>query len=193
MKQGTTIAFCFTAAVMAFVLLGCSSTIEEFDEGEKVLTRKFGPSDLENLGNDLMQRLSASRGDWMRGMPRLAIVDFRNTTDMPGMSKTPFFSAIETSLFQMNKFDLIDYENAKYLLKEAGYQRFDAFNNETAVKLGQALRARYVMWGDISVSKDVGAEGRAIKQYNFALKVTDVETHRIVYRDNAKARIKAVK
>jgi hypothetical protein len=180
--------------VLVLGLVGCKSNeIEVYDEGTEIVTRKFGPSDLEKLGGRLMEKLEASEEEWMADMPRLAIVDIRNDTDKPGLNKQPFFDVIETAMFRMKKFDLIDYQNTKMLLEEQGYQRFDAFDNSKAVELGKALRAAYVMWGDVSVSSDVGEGGRAIKRYRLSLRVTEVETHRIVYRDYEAAQLRGVK
>ena len=181
------------AVVAALFFAGCSSTIEEYDEGTRVVTRKFGPSDLEELGRKLMTKLEKCNLPWTKNMPRVAIIDFKNATDKPGLNKQPFYDVIETAMFEMNKFDLIDYENAKALLKEAGYQHFDAFDSSKAAELGKALRAQYVMWGDISVASDIDADGRTVKQYRLSMKITDVETHRIVYRASEAARLKAVK
>ena len=175
MKKGMT-GILLLALLLAPVFTGCSNTIEVYDEGTVIVTRKFGPSDLEKLGDRLMERLKNENLDWMQGNPKLAIVDFRNNTDMPGLNKQPFFDKIETEIFRMGMFDLIDYENTKMLLDEAGYQRFDAFNEAEAVKMGEALRAHIVLWGDISLASDVDAEGRAVKQYRLSLKVTSVET-----------------
>jgi len=189
MNKGLLIVFCLTT-----LFLGCcGKTITVYDEGTEIATRKFGPSDLEKLGKGLMDKLRNCNDEWTRGMPRVAIIDFRNDTDKPGLNKQPFFDVIETGMFDMRKFDLIDYENSKMLLEEAGYQRMDAFDNNQAVELGKALRARYVTWGDISLSSDVDAEGRALKRYRLSLKVTDVETHRIVFRATEAAQLKAVR
>jgi hypothetical protein len=180
-----------TLLVVGFV--GCTATIEEFDEGTRIATRKFGPSDLVDLGGRVVVKLDKCTLPWTQNMPRLAIIDFRNATDMPGLNKQPFFDVIETGMFDMNKFDLLDYENSKMLLKEAGYQQFNAFDNSKAVELGKALRAKYVMWGDISVASDIGGDGRAIKQYRLSVKITDVATQRIVYKISEAAKLKAVK
>lgn len=188
MKKGTIVLLAF-----ALIFTACKSTIEEFDEDERVLTRKFGPDDLRMLSAKLMTELDAFRGDWMRGSPTLAIADFRNNTDQPGLEKQVFFDQIETDLFKMNKFDLMDHQETQALLKEAGYHLSDQFDNSHAIEVGKAIRARYIMWGDISLSSDIGADGSAIKQYRLSLKVTDVETHRIVYRDTATAKVKAVR
>ncbi len=178
--------------LLAIAFAGCKSSIEVFEEGTTVVTRKFGPSDLEKLGGRLMQRLKESKLSWLSGKPRVAILDFRNKTDKPGLNKQPFFDEIETAMFSMNKFDLIDYQETKKLLDEAGYQQSDVFDNNTAVAMGKAVRVRYVMWGDVSVSSDIGADNRMIKQYRLSLKITDVETHKIAYRDTEKALLKAV-
>jgi hypothetical protein len=181
------------ALLLAACFAGCSSSIEVYDEGTEIVTRKFGPSDLEKLGGRLMERLKTSTLEWTQGMPKVAIADFRNNTDKPGLNKQSFFDVIETEMFRMNKFDLIDHQNTKALLNEAGYQRHDAFDNSQAVEMGKALRAHYVMWGDISLSSDIDAKNRAVKRYRLSLKVTSVETHQIVYRDTEAALLKAVK
>ncbi len=190
MKKG--IVF-FLAVTISLGFVGCKGTIEEFDEGTRIVTRKFGPSDLEELGTRLMTKLDKCRLEWTKNTPRLAIIDFKNDTDKPGLNKQPFFDVIETAMFEMGRFDLIDYENSQMLLKEAGYSRFDAFDNSKAVELGKALRAQYVMWGDISVASDIGGDNRTIKQYRLSMKVTDVETHRIVYKATEAAKLKAVR
>lgn len=178
---------------LALGFAGCESTIEEYDEGTRIVTRKFGPSDLEDLGSRLMTKLAKCKLPWTQNMPRVAIIDFRNDTDKPGLNKQPFFDVIETAMFEMGRFDMIDYENSQMLLKEAGYSRFDAYDNSKAVELGKALRAKFVMWGDISVASDIDGDGRTVKQYRLSMKVTEVETHRIVYKATEAAKLKAVR
>ncbi len=181
----------FTILFLVIAIAACSPRIQKID-GE-VLTAKFGPQDLANLGGKLMERLQSSDRDWMKGKPRVAISDFRNKTDKPGLNKQPFFDVIETAMWRMDKFDLIDHQETKELIREAGFQQSDMFDNNMAVQLGKAIRARYIMWGDISYGSDVDAGGRLIKQYRLSFKVTDVETHRIVYRDTEAASMKAVR
>jgi len=150
-----------------------------------VVTQEFGPSDLKTLGRKLVERLSDNDLPWMQNMPTLAILDFRNKTDKPDLNKQPFFDEIETAMFYMNKFDLIDYQETQRLLKQVGYQQSDAFDFQTAVKMGEAVRARYVMWGDVSVADHRVKD--AWKWYSLSLNVTDVESHRIIYRDKEMA------
>ena len=181
----------FVILIFALMFAACKSTITEYDE--RVLTRKFGPDDLRMLSARLMESLDGFHGDWMRGAPTLAVADFRNNTDQPGLEKQVFFDEIETALFRMNRFDLIDHQETQSLLKEAGYHLSDQFDNSHAIEVGKAIRARYIMWGDIGLSADIGGDGSQIKQYRLSLKVTDVETHRIVYRDTATAKVKGVR
>jgi len=188
MKKGIVLFLLLTLG-----LIGCQSAIEEYDDGTRIVTRKFGPSDLEDLGSRLMAKVAKCKLPWTQNTPRLAIIDFRNETDKPGLSKQPFFDVIETAMFEMGKFDLIDYENAQMLLKEAGFSRFDAYDNNKAVELGKALRAQFVMWGDISVASGIDGDNRTIKQYRLSMKVTDVATHRIVYKASEAAKLKAVR
>ena len=107
--------------VLVLGLVGCKSNeIEVYEEGTEITTRKFGPSDLEKLGTKLMEKLDASDEEWIADTPRLAIIDFRNDTDMPGLNKQPFFDVVETAMFRMKKFDLIDYQNTKIWAIYAG-------------------------------------------------------------------------
>lgn len=186
MKTGTVLFI-----LLPLVLFGCNS-IEEFDDDERVVTRKFGPSDLKELGSELMDRLEASKEDWMKDKPRLAIADFRNKTDKPGLNKQPFFDVIETALFRMKRFKLIDHQETRQLIEEVRFQGSDHYNSETAARMGRAIGAKFIMWGDISSIVDTDGSGRQIKQYRLSLKVTCVETHDIVYRDFADAKMKAV-
>jgi hypothetical protein len=140
-----------------------------------------------------MERLRNSYESWMRDRPTLAIADFRNKTDKPGLNKQPFFDEMETALFRMDRFDLIDHRETERLLREAGYQQSDLFDETEAVKMGKAVRARYILWGDVSVDHDATGAGDMVKQYRLSLKITDVETHRIVYRDVARAKRKIVR
>lgn len=179
--------------LLALGLTGCQATIEEYDDGTRIVTRKFGPSDLEDLGSGLMAKVAKCKLPWTQNTPRLAIIDFRNETDMPGLNKQPFFDVIETAMFEMGKFDLIDYENAQVLLKEAGFKTNDLYDNDKVVAAGEAMRAQFVMWGDISVTSDIGADNSTVKQYRLSMKVTDVATHRIVYKASEAAKLKAVR
>ena len=182
--------------ILAMVLgtwVGCSSTIEEYDSDQRVLTRKFGPQDLKDLGGKLMDKLEKRNDDWMENRPTIALADIRNNTDRPGLNKQPFFDEIETSLFDMNKFDLIDHRESMKLLEEAAFGQSDQFDASQAVKLGKALRAHFIMWGDVSVLDDVGADGAAIKEYRLSLTITEVETQKMVYRATETAKVRAVR
>ena len=72
------------------------------------------------------------------------------------------------------------------------YQQAVVFDYAEDDKMGKAVLVRYIMWGDVSLSADVGGGGQTVKQYLLALKITDVESHRIVYRDVESARLKSV-
>ncbi|MEW6744717.1 MAG: hypothetical protein AB1486_18345 [Planctomycetota bacterium] len=183
----TAIAF----LVLSLGVAGCKSAgIEEVDSA---LTTKFGPTDLAKLGGELMDRIGKATEPWMEGKPTLAIADFRNTTDQPGLNKAPFYNKVETELFRMKRFDLKDHQTTEQLLKEAGFQQSSVFSDEQAAQMGKAARAHFLMWGDISLIESTDAEGALVKQYSLALKVTDVETHSIVYRDVAEQKIKVVR
>jgi hypothetical protein len=154
---------------------------------------KFGPQDLADLGGRLMDRLRNREIAWGPKRPTLALADIRNTTDQPGLNKEPFFDLIETDLSDMNRFDLKDHRDTRALLEEAGIQNSIAFRDEHAVRMGRAVRARFLLWGGVSLLATPASGGEILKQYSLSLKVTDVETHSIVYRDVATTEIRTVR
>ncbi len=177
--------------LLSLVLFGCNS-IHEYDEDDRVTTRKIGPTDLKELGEQLNEDLRASDKPWMEGRPTLAIAEFRNITDKPGLNKQPFIDVIQDALYEMDRFDLIEYQRTKELIEEKGIQDSDHYDKKSAARMGKAIGAKYIMWGDISSMVDTGGRGRQIKQYSLTIRIVSVELHRIVYYKTVKTKIKAV-
>lgn len=175
------------------LLVACTPAIREIDDDERVLTRKFGPDDLQELARELMRKLELSAFAMTPGQPRVAVAEIRNHTDQPGLNKQPIFDVIESSISRMGRFVLIDHRETQKLMEEAGYQQTDLFDSGEAVKLGRAVRARFLIWGDVSLQSDIMEDASVLKQYRLSLKITDVETHRVVFRETATTRKKAVR
>jgi uncharacterized protein (TIGR02722 family) len=96
---------------------------------------------------------------------------------------------MRTTLFESGKVRLVNESRRDDLLKEQNYQAEHA-TNDTAVKIGRQLGARYLVSGTISGMRSQSPDQVRISRkhtayYKLTVEVTDLETGLLAWTDDA--------
>ncbi len=178
------------ALILATILLsGCSAFRQNISDQDpdsaSTLTARFDQRDLiemaEQIKGDIIEHPFPRDGS----TPIIAPLGIQNNTrthlDTDALEKT-----LVTQLLNTGKMQFINTNRRDALMREQGYQLENA-TEETRVKVGRQLGARYMLTGSITeIAQRSGRQVRASKQqdvyYQLTVDVTDLETGLLVLR-----------
>jgi curli biogenesis system outer membrane secretion channel CsgG len=135
---------------------------------------------------------------------RMAVVRFENKARHPGVPVAAIEDLLTSSLFETNRFDLIERRDLEAVLAELklGQSKVKSTGNqmdtggdtpghyvttESAPKLGRLLGAQYLVFGSINTwnpekrRQSTGVGGRTVAEVVISIRVIDVETSGVVY------------
>ncbi|MDD5066203.1 MAG: CsgG/HfaB family protein [bacterium] len=106
---------------------------------------------------------------------KLIIADFDNATSATGLSEAITDDLI-TLLVKTKRFDILERDKLQAILKEQSLQLTGAVDPETAVKVGQMVGGRYIIFGSITSANVTHSEQTVVE------KITDKKTGKVFYQ-----------
>ncbi|MFH1824974.1 MAG: CsgG/HfaB family protein [Candidatus Firestonebacteria bacterium] len=100
----------------------------------------------------------------------LAVITFESELEV--IDKDALTKTFENYLIKSKRFNVIERNNLKNILNEQKLQLTGLTNPEDAVKVGQILNAKKILFGEI---------GKYEEKYVFGIRIVDVETSKVIY------------
>ena len=200
-----TVSISFTATLI-LMLVGCSSspTISYTNPNAvDTTTIDFGSTDLQAittkmvdsmLSSPAIARISAPhtqkgvfKDSTVSHLPVVFISSISNRTS-EHIDTQSITEAISTRLINSGKFKFVDMSQLKKVKAQLKYQQnSDMVNQDTAVKVGRQIGARYMMYGAIS-SIDQRNSNQQSLYFQVTLKLLDIQTNVIVWQGEKQIR-----
>lgn len=167
---------------------GCRATVKDVDPGTDIrYTAEYGYSDLKNLSAEMARRILETNIAKEPKPPVMIIFGIENRTDEHIDTKALAY-AIRNELIKSGKFLFINESQRKKLEKEIEYQNQGFVSEETRIKVGRQIGAKYILSGQlVSITQDelkqVRIKKKELRYYRLTLEITNIETNLIVWTD----------
>lgn len=174
--------------ILSFVVMSCRATVKTYDPDTDIrYTAGYGYGDLKKLSAEMASRILASRIGKEPTPPVMLIFGIENRTDEHVDMKALAY-AIRNDLIKSGKFKFINESRRKQLEKEMAYQDQGYVKEETRIKAGRQIGAKYILSGQlVSISqkdlKQVRIKKKSLRYYRLTLEITDINTALIEWTD----------
>ena len=189
-------------ALATISILGLSSctTQIQYDNPNSVNTTNIGynSTDLQSATRKLVDNMlnspAIARITAMGNRPVLFFNTIRNET-MQHINTTILSNMVQTKLIQSDKFQITDMTQIKNIKEQLGYQANSGMvDQNTAIKIGQNVGARYMLYGAIQNITQTSVSGNTrTKFFMTTLKLLDLKRNVVIWQDDKQVRKSATR
>ncbi|MFC4892630.1 penicillin-binding protein activator LpoB [Pseudofrancisella aestuarii] len=177
-----------------FLLSSCSKTSVNYEKSDSVDTTSinFSSTDLQAMTKDMVEDMLSSKAVvriTSMERPTLFFSNIRNET-REHINTNMLSNTVQTQLIKSDMFQVTDMEQIKNVREQLGYQANSGMvDQNTAIKLGQHIGARYMVYGSIQDIDNTNVDGDKRSKFFLAtLKMMDLQTGLIIWQDDKQIR-----
>lgn len=172
----------------------CSKTSVNYEKSDSVDTTSinFSSTDLQSMTKDMVEDMLSSKAVvriTSMERPTLFFSNIRNET-REHINTGMLSNTVQTQLIKSDMFQVTDMEQIKNVREQLGYQANSGMvDQNTAIKLGQHIGARYMVYGSIQDIDNTNVDGDKRSKFFLAtLKMMDLQTGLIIWQDDKQIR-----
>ncbi|APC97543.1 penicillin-binding protein activator LpoB [Francisella frigiditurris] len=192
MKKNNLISGILVATI--FLLSSCGKTSVNYEKSDSVDTTSinFSSTDLQAMTKDMVEDMLSSKAVvriTSMERPTLFFSNIRNET-REHINTNMLSNTVQTQLIKSDMFQVTDMEQIKNVREQLGYQANSGMvDQNTAIKLGQHIGARYMVYGSIQDIDNTNVDGDKRSKFFLAtLKMMDLQTGLIIWQDDKQIR-----
>lgn len=186
--------FSIVLIVAVLLLSSCSKTSVNYEKSDSVDTTSinFSSTDLQSMTKDMVEDMLSSKAVvriTSMERPTLFFSNIRNET-REHINTGMLSNTVQTQLIKSDMFQVTDMEQIKNVREQLGYQANSGMvDQNTAIKLGQHIGARYMVYGSIQDIDNTNVDGDKRSKFFLAtLKMMDLQTGLIIWQDDKQIR-----
>ena len=187
--------FTTISASLVLVLSSCGKTTVAYEDPNGVDTTSinFSSTDLQAITNkmaeDMLNSPAVKRITAMMDTPTLFFSNIRNET-REHINTTMLSNTVQTQIIKSGVFQVTDMSQIKSIREQLGYQANSGMVDQaTAIKIGQHIGARYMVYGSIQDIDNTNVDGNKRSKFFLAtLKMMDLKTGLVVWQDDKQIR-----
>jgi uncharacterized protein (TIGR02722 family) len=189
-------------AAAAFLLVGCNGEETTYRDPDSTdVSKDWSSTDIKNTSGELGRKLA----EWIEKdvviasfyqvngrKPAILCLDIKKETD-EHLDTEIIISQIETAILKTGKVDFVSRKDRPELVKEYQYMAGGAVDPKTQKAPGKQTGQDYILIGEIRNVRSRLNDKSTVNYYYIALRLTNMTTNTIAWKDEAETKKRTTK